>query len=159
MLNCFSRVWFFATPWTPEGSIRLLCPWNSPGKNTGVGCHALLQGIFPTQGSNPYLLCLLHWQVGSLPLALCVCVCVCVSHSIVSNSSIPWTVACPDPLSIEFSRQEYWSGLSLLSPGDLAKPGIKPSSLSLQKDSLPSELSEKPINHHILDLFSGAVFI
>ena len=32
---------------------RLLCPWNSPGKNTGVGCHALLQGIFPTQGSNP----------------------------------------------------------------------------------------------------------
>ena len=40
----------------------------SPGKNTGVGCHALLQGIFLTQGSNPYLLCFLHWQVGSLPL-------------------------------------------------------------------------------------------
>ena len=36
---------------------RLLCPWNSPGKNTGGGCHALLQGIFPTQGLNP---CLLH---------------------------------------------------------------------------------------------------
>ena len=35
---------------------------------TGVGCHALLQGIFPTQGSNPPLLCLLHWQVVSLPL-------------------------------------------------------------------------------------------
>ena len=35
---------------------RLLCPWNSPGKNTGVGCHSLLQGIFPTQGSNPGLL-------------------------------------------------------------------------------------------------------
>ena len=34
---------------------RLLCPWDSPGKNTGVGCHALLQGIFPTQGSNPDL--------------------------------------------------------------------------------------------------------
>ena len=34
---------------------RLLCPWNSPGKNTGVGCHFLLQGIFPTQGSNPGL--------------------------------------------------------------------------------------------------------
>ena len=41
---------------------------DSPGKNTGVGCHALLQGIFLTQGSNPRLLCLLHWQVGSLPL-------------------------------------------------------------------------------------------
>ena len=38
-------------------------------KNTGVGCHALLQGIFPTQGSNPHVVCLLHWQVGSLPLA------------------------------------------------------------------------------------------
>ena len=35
---------------------RLLCPWNSPGKNTGIGCHALLQGIFPTQGSSPGLL-------------------------------------------------------------------------------------------------------
>ena len=47
---------------------RILCPWDSPGKNTGVGCHVLLQGIFPTQGWNPRLLHLLHWQVGSLPL-------------------------------------------------------------------------------------------
>ena len=39
---------------------RLLCPWDFPGKNTGVDCHALLQGIFPTQGSNPRLLRLLH---------------------------------------------------------------------------------------------------
>ena len=48
---------------------RLLSPWNSSGKNTGVGCHFLLQGIFLTQGSNLRLLCLLHWQLGSLPLA------------------------------------------------------------------------------------------
>ena len=47
---------------------RLLCPWDSPGKNTGVGCHALLQGIFPTQGSNPCLLSHLQWQAGSLPI-------------------------------------------------------------------------------------------
>ena len=47
-------------------SDRLPCPWDSPGKNTGVGCHFLLQGIFLTQGSNPGLLCLLQWQVGSL---------------------------------------------------------------------------------------------
>ena len=40
---------------------RLLCPWDSPGKNTRVGCHALLQRIFPTQGPNWSLLCLLHW--------------------------------------------------------------------------------------------------
>ena len=45
-----------------------LCPWYSPGKNTGVGCHFLLQGIFLTQGLNPRLLHLLHWQAGSLPL-------------------------------------------------------------------------------------------
>ena len=44
---------------------RLLCPWDSPGKNTGVGCHALLQGIFLTQGLNPGLLH--HWQTDSLP--------------------------------------------------------------------------------------------
>ena len=48
---------------------RLLCLWDSPGKNTWVGRHAHLQGIFWTQGSKSYLLCLLHWQAGSLPLA------------------------------------------------------------------------------------------
>ena len=52
-----------------EGHGILLCPWDSPGKDTGVYCHALLQGIFPTQGSNLCLLHILHWQVGSLPLA------------------------------------------------------------------------------------------
>ena len=41
---------------------RLLRPWDSPGKNTGLGCHFLLQEIFPTQGSNLRLLCLLHGQ-------------------------------------------------------------------------------------------------
>ena len=47
----------------------LLCLWDSPGKNTGVGCHALLQRIFPTQGLNPCLLGLLHWQADSSLLA------------------------------------------------------------------------------------------
>ena len=53
-----SRVWFFATP----GTTRLFCPWDSPGKNTGEGCHFLLQGIVLTQGSNPGPL---HWQSDS----------------------------------------------------------------------------------------------
>ena len=54
----------------PHGlsSVRLLCPWTSPGKNTGMGCHALPQGICSTQGSNPSLLRLLRWQADSLPL-------------------------------------------------------------------------------------------
>ena len=45
---------------------RLLHSWDFPGKSPGVGCHFLLQGIFPTQGSNPGLL---HWQADSLPLS------------------------------------------------------------------------------------------
>ena len=48
---------------------RFFCPWDPPGKNPGLDCHALLQGTFPTQGSNLHLLHLLHWQAGSLPLA------------------------------------------------------------------------------------------
>ena len=44
----------------------LLCQWDFPGKNTGVGCYFLLQGIFLTQGSNPHLL---HWLADSLPLS------------------------------------------------------------------------------------------
>ena len=60
--------------WQPGGlqPARLLCPWDSPGKSTGVGCHALLQGIFPSQGLNRWLLCLLwllRWQAESLPLS------------------------------------------------------------------------------------------
>ena len=51
------------------GPTRLLCSWDSAGKNTVIGCHALLKSIFPTQGLNLYLLCLLHWQADSLPLA------------------------------------------------------------------------------------------
>ena len=66
-LSCFSRVWLFATLWAV--SIMLFCPWNPPGKNTGMGCRALLHGIFLTQGLNLGILCRLHWQVGSLPLA------------------------------------------------------------------------------------------
>jgi len=48
---------------------RILCPWNSPGKNTGVGCHYLLQRIFLTKGFNLHLLHHLHWHVDSLPLS------------------------------------------------------------------------------------------
>ena len=55
-----------------------------------------------------------------------------------SDSAIPWTVACQAPLSMELYRQEHWSGLPFPSPGDLPKPGIEPWSPALQADSLPS---------------------
>ena len=65
MLSPFSHVRLFVTLWTVEPT-RLLCPWDSPGKETRVGCHALLQGIFLTQGLNLHLL---HQQAVSLPLS------------------------------------------------------------------------------------------
>ena len=122
---------------------RLLGPWDLPGKHTGVGCHFLLEGIFPTQGSNPgfphyrqTLYRLSHREVqdwkGKHKVTLCVCVCVCVC--VWSRFSgvwllILWTVAHQDPLSRGFSRQEYWSGLPLPPPGNLSNPGIEPLSL------------------------------
>ena len=60
---------------------------------------------------------------------------------------ITWTVACPAPLSMEISRQEYWSGLPFPSPGYLPNPGIKPRSSALQADSLPTELLGKPMTN------------
>ena len=56
----------------------------------------------------------------------------------------PWTVARQAPLSMEFSRQDYWSGLPFSSPGYLPNSGIESGSPALQVDSLPSELQGKP---------------
>ena len=46
----------------PASVCGVLCPWDSPGRNTGVGCHFLLQGIFPAQGSSPRLMYPTHWH-------------------------------------------------------------------------------------------------
>ena len=59
--------------------------------------------------------------------------------------SPPRTVACQAPLSMGFSRQEYWSGLLFLPAGDLLDPGIKPESPALQSDSLQSGKPGKPL--------------
>ena len=61
------------------------------------------------------------------------------SFSVTSDSATPWTVARQTPHSMEFSRQEYWSGLPCLSPGHLPDPEIETGSLTLQADSLLSE--------------------
>ena len=66
VLSRFCHVQLFVTLWTR--ACQDPGPWDSPVRNTGVGCHALLQGIFLTQGSNPHLLRFLTWQEGSLPL-------------------------------------------------------------------------------------------
>ena len=78
-----NRVWHFSTPWTVAPVDRLFCPEDSAGKNTGVGCHFLLQVIFPTQGWNSHLL-EPAFQADSLPL----------SHVGISLSEIPCTWMC-----------------------------------------------------------------
>ena len=64
VLNRFSHVQLCATPWTVAHQAPR--PWDSPGKNIGVGCHALFQDFFLSPGLNPSFLCLLNWQVASL---------------------------------------------------------------------------------------------
>ena len=71
------------------------------------------------------------------------CVCVCVL-SRVQLFTIPWTAARQAPLSMGFSRQEYWNGLPFPSPVDLSDPRIELRSAALQVDSLPSEPPGKP---------------
>ena len=88
LLSRFTHVRLCATPrWQPT---MLLCPWDSPGKNTGVGCHLLLQCMKVKSESEVAQLCLT-----------------------LSNT---WTATYQAPLSMGFSRQEYQSGLPLPSP-------------------------------------------
>ena len=61
-----------------------------------------------------------------------------------SDSVTPWMVARQTPLSMEFSRQEYWSGLPFPSPGDLPNPGIKPGSPALAGGFFTTEPPRKP---------------
>ena len=79
--------WVVSDPLWPHGPSRLLCPWGFPSKNTGVGCHFLLQGIFPYQRSS---LCLLHWQADSEPPVF-ISVLELLSH--VWLFATPWTAA------------------------------------------------------------------
>ena len=68
----------------------------------------------------------------------------CQVASVMSDSATLWTIAHHAPLSMGFSRQEYWSGLQCSPPGDLPDPGIEPRSPALQIGSEPTELQGKP---------------
>ena len=129
--------------------LGLHSPWASPGLS-------LLQGIFPTQGLNPGLqhcrriLYQLSYQEGrtkSIFMGLGVCfeysphydnrrelmsiVVLVQSLSCVWLFATPQRIACQDPWSMGFPRQECWHGLPFTSPGDLPNPGIKPMSSEL----------------------------
>ena len=89
LVSCAKSLRSCLTLWEPMNQpARLLHPWDFLGRNIRVGCHFLLQGIFPTQESNLHLVCLLHWQESSLPLAppgkSCLFL-VTLSHALVSS--------------------------------------------------------------------------
>ena len=70
---------------------------------------------------------------------------------------IPGTVTHQAPLSMGFSRQEFWGGLPVPSPGDLPDPGSEPGSPTLQADSLPSEPPGKPTKGRDIHFFRADV--
>ena len=76
--------------------------------------------------------------------------CVC---SIVSDSATPWTVAHQAPLSMEFSRQEYWNGLPFPPPGDVLGPGIAPVSAALLHWQVDSPLTPLLPHSHSVSRF------
>ena len=80
------------------------------------------------------------------------CACVLSHFSHVRLFVTLWTVACQAPLSMGFSRQEYWSGLPCPPPRDLPNPGIEPRSPTLQAASLPLEPPGKPKNTGVNNL-------
>ena len=109
-----------------------------------VGCNrtCALQGFSknPRHSLKKYevwvqnlILFLPHW----------VCACMLTLFSHVQLFATLWTVAYQAPQSMELSRQEYWSGLPLPSPGDLPNPGIEPWSPALQADGLPTKLQKR----------------
>ena len=91
-----------------------------------------------------------HWVTWEVDKAIKV-----KSLSCVRLFTTLWTVAHQAPQSMEFSRQEYWSGLPFPSPGDLPNPGIEPGSPTLQADALPSEPPGKPPDKAMLQIISN----
>ena len=94
---------------------RLLCPWDFPDKNTGVGCHFLHQGNFPIQGSNPCLQYLLHWQTDSLPMCH-------LGNPMLSTSLFKYIISVI--LTTLFSSVQLLSRVRLCNPMDCNTPGF-----------------------------------
>ena len=98
----------------------------------------------------------MHWEeryreiVSKIHTHTHTCVCVLSCFSCVQLFVTPWTVAHQAPLSLGFSKQEHWSGLSCPPPGDLPDPGTEPASLmspALQVRSSPLVTPDKPYTH------------
>ena len=101
-----------------------------------------------TSGSSQFMY---YWNLTWRILNITCCVC---SSSLIWARlfATPWTVAHQPPLSMEFSRQEYWSGLPCPTPGNLPNLGTEPGSPALQADSLPIELWGKTITFLVCEM-------
>ena len=142
------------------------CPWDSPGKNTGVGCvkvksESEVAQSYPTlsdpmdcslPGSSIHGIFqarVLEWGAIAFSIQglryLSVYCCFSCSLSHVWLFANPWIVAHQAPLSMGFLRQEHWSELPLPSPGDLPDQGIEPMSPALAGEFFTTEPPGKPI--------------
>ena len=114
----------------PQGlqPVRFLCPWEFSGKNTEAGCHWLLQKTFPTQGLNPCLLHLLHWQEDSWPLshqrspAICIPI-IFIFFSDYFLSLCPWICLDNRYSAAAAAAKSLQSCLTLCDPIDGSPPG------------------------------------
>ena len=129
VLSCFSRVQLFATPWTIACHTPLSMGFSKREYWSGLPCPP--PGDLPDPGIKPMFPVSPALQADSLllsqrgsPLPSKRVKVKLLSH--VRLFATPWTVACQAPLSMGFSRREYWSGLPFSSPGDLPDPGIGP---------------------------------
>ena len=109
-MKSLSHVRLLATPRTAAYQAPL--SMDSPGKNTGVGCH--LDSIVLYNFLKFHVHDFMQSHDGGLVAKSCLAL------------ATPWTIACQAPLSMGFSRLEYWSGLPFPSPEDLPDPGIEP---------------------------------
>ena len=121
-VKLLSRVWLLATPWTAAYQAPPSMGFSGQQYWSGV---PLPSPSWDTREAQKWL----SWDGHATSLQSCLTLCNPVDYSPPGSS-----------LSMEFSRQEYWSGWPFPSPGDLPNPGIKLRSLASQTDSLPSEL-------------------
>ena len=140
MLNHISHVVLFATLWSIACQAPVSMEFSRQEYLGGLLCPPPGDPPDPAYclSSIPHLLCLLHWQVCSLPLASLGSLLHVLNP--VQLFVIPWTAACQAPLSMEFPRQEHWSGFLCPTPGDLPHPGIE-SFISSISRQIPYHLS------------------
>ena len=132
--------------WPPFRRSPPGCPWNFPGKNTGVGCHFLLQGIFLTQGSNPLFLCLLHCgdSLPAEPLGEAPKSTILQSKKREKNQELALSPATPFHVS-------QWDGVGATAPAPPHRAGCVPGSALRPPSQPPSHPPKHGHGVHLAD--------